>query len=39
MTPDDIANFLKDNIDTIDPDTKLSIVKKILLTGFLMGPN
>jgi len=39
MTPDNIANFLKDNVDTIDPDTKLSIVEKILLTGFLMGPN
>ena len=39
MTPDDIANFLKDNINTINPDTKLSIVKKILPTGFLMGPN
>jgi len=39
MTPDDIANFLKDNVNTIDPDTKLSIVKKILLMGFLMGPN
>jgi len=39
MSPDDIANFLKDNVDTIDPDTKLSIIEKILPTGFLMGPN
>ena len=39
MTPDDIANFLKDNVDTINPDTKLSIVEKILLMGFPMGPN
>ena len=39
MTPDDIANFLKDNVDTIDPDTKLSIVEKILPTGFPTGPN
>jgi len=39
MSPDDIANFLKDNINTINPDTKLSIVKKILPMGFLMGPN
>jgi len=39
MTPDDIANFLKDNINTINPNTKLSIVEKILLTGFPTGPN
>ena len=39
MSPDDIANFLKDNINTIDPDTKLSIVKKILPMGFPLGPN
>jgi len=39
MTPSDIAQFLKDNVDTIDDKTKLSIVEKILLTGFLMGPN
>ena len=39
MSPDDIANFLKDNVNTINPDTKLSIVKKILPMGFLMGPN
>ena len=39
MTPDDIANFLKDNVDTINPDTKLSIVEKILPTGFPTGPN
>ena len=39
MTPDNIANFLKENIDTINPDTKLSIVKKILPMGFLTGPN
>jgi len=39
ITPDDIANFLKDNVDTIDPNTKLSIVEKILPMGFLIGPN
>ena len=39
MTPDNIANFLKDNVNTIDLDTKLSIIEKILLMGFLMGPN
>ena len=39
MSPDSIANFLKDNADTIDPDTKLSIVEKILPMGFPMGPN
>jgi len=39
MTPSDIAQFLKDNVDTINDKTKVSIVEKILLTGFLMGPN
>jgi len=39
MSPDNIANFLKDNADTINPNTKLSIIKKILPMGFLMGPN
>jgi len=39
MTPSDIAQFLKDNVDTIDDETKVSIIEKILPTGFLMGPN
>jgi len=39
MTPSDIAQFLKDNVDTIDDETKLSIVEKILPTGFLTGSN
>jgi len=39
MTPSDIAQFLKDNVNTIDDETKLSIIEKILPTGFLMGPN
>jgi len=39
MTPSNIAQFLKDNVNTIDDETKLSIVEKILPTGFLMGPN
>ena len=39
MTPDDIAQFLKDNVNTIDDKTKLSIVEKILPTGFPTGSN
>ena len=39
MTPDDIAQFLKDNVDTIDDETKLSIIEKILPMGFLTGSN
>jgi len=39
MTPSDIAQFLKDNVDTKDDKTKVSIMEKILPTGFLMGPN
>ena len=37
MTPSDIAQFLKDNVDTIDDETKVSIIEKILPTGFQMG--
>jgi len=39
MTPSNIAQFLKDNVDTIDDETKVSIIEKILPTGFLTGPN
>jgi len=39
MTPSNIAQFLKDNVNTIDDETKLSIVKKILPTGFPTGSN
>jgi len=39
MTPSDITQFLKDNVDTIDDETKVSIIEKILPTGFLTGPN
>jgi len=39
MTPSDIAQFLKDNVNTIDNKTKLSIVEKILPTGFPTGSN
>ena len=39
MTPSDIAQFLKDNVNTIDDKTKLSIMEKILLIGFPTGPN
>ena len=39
MSPDDITNFLKDNVNTINPDTKLFIIEKILPIGFLTGPN
>jgi len=39
MTPSDIAQFLKDNMDTIDDETKVSIIEKILPMGFLTGPN
>jgi len=39
MTPSNIAQFLKDNVDTIDNETKVSIIEKILPMGFPMGPN
>jgi len=39
MTPSDITQFLKDNMDTIDNETKVSIMEKILPMGFPTGPN
>jgi len=39
ITPSNIAQFLKDNMDTIDDEMKVSIVEKILPMGFQMGPN
>jgi len=32
MSPDSIANFLKDNADTMDPNTKLSVTDCLPLT-------
>ena len=37
MNADNIANFLKDNVNTIDKDTKQTIIEKLLLQGFLQG--
>ena len=39
MNADDIASFLKDNVDAIDEDTKQTIIEKLLLQGFLQGLN
>ena len=39
MNADDIASFLKDNVDTIDEDTKQTIIEKLLPQGFLQGLN
>ena len=40
MNPNDIANFLKDNnINTIDEETKQTIIEKLLPQGFLQGLN
>ena len=39
MNADDIATFLKDNVETIDEETKMSIVEKLLPSGFLQALN
>ena len=39
MNADDIASFLKDNVNTIDKDTKQTIIEKLLPQGFLQGLN
>ena len=39
ITPGDISNFLKDNMDLLDKDTKLSIVESLMLKDFTEAPN
>ena len=39
MNANNIASFLKDNVNTIDEDTKQTIIEKLLPQGFLQGLN
>ena len=39
MKADNIASFLKDNVNTINEDTKQTIIEKLLPQGFLQGLN
>ena len=39
MNADNIVSFLKDNVDTIDKDTKQTIIEKLLPQVFLQGLN
>ena len=39
MNADDITTFLKENVETIDEETKMSIVEKLLPSGFLQALN
>jgi len=39
MTPGDISSFLKDNIGSLDEDTKLSIVKSLMPKDFTKAQN
>ena len=38
-SPDDIASLLKDNLDIIDEETKLSIIEKLLPQDFPQALN
>ena len=38
-SPDDIASLLKDNLDVIDEETKLSIIEKLLPQDFPQALN
>ena len=38
-SPDDITSLLKDNLDIIDEETKLSIIEKLLLQNFPQALN
>ena len=39
MTPDDISSFLKDNMNLLDEDTKLSIIESLMLKDFPQAQN
>jgi len=39
MTPRDISNFLKDNMGSLDEDTKLSIVESLMPKDFSEAQN
>ena len=39
MTPDDISGFLKDNMSSLDEDTKLSIIESLMPKDFPQAQN
>ena len=39
MTPDDISGFLKDNMSSLDKDTKLSIIESLMPKDFSQAQN
>ena len=39
MTPDDISSFLKDNMSSLDKDTKLSIIESLMPKDFPQAQN
>jgi len=39
MTPGDISSFLKDNMNLLDEDTKLSIVESLMPKDFTEAQN
>ena len=39
MTPDDISSFLKDNMSSLDEDTKLSIIESLMPKDFPQAQN
>jgi len=39
MTPNNISSFLKENIDLLDEDTKLSIIESLMLKDFPQAQN
>ena len=39
MTPNDISDFLKENMDSLDEDTKLSIIESLMPKDFPQARN
>jgi len=39
MTPTDISDFLKENMGSLDKDTKLSIIKSLMPKDFTQAQN
>jgi len=39
MTPTNISDFLKENMGSLDEDTKLSIIESLMLKDFTQAQN
>jgi hypothetical protein len=39
LTPDELTNFIKENMENFKEDTKISIIEALMPKNFVQGPN